>query len=188
MEIKDSTPAELVRRIRAGESIAEDELLQRYSRGVFFVINQSVADGSVAEDIYQESFRLVLEKIRGGEVREPERVSGFICSIARNLVIEHFRGSARREAREASEPERAIASPEPSQLDSLLREEKALLARKVLDALPSERDRTILYRFYIADDDKGEICADLGVSSLHFNQILCRARERYKKLYEEMKG
>jgi DNA-directed RNA polymerase specialized sigma24 family protein len=46
----------------------------------------------------------------------------------------------------------------------------------------------VLYRFYLADDDKEEICAELGVSSLHFNQILCRARERYKKLFEEMRA
>jgi RNA polymerase sigma-70 factor (ECF subfamily) len=58
----------------------------------------------------------------------------------------------------------------------------------VLEALPSDRDRKVLYRFYIADDEKEQICADLEVSSGHFNQILCRARERYKKLFEDMKS
>jgi DNA-directed RNA polymerase specialized sigma24 family protein len=71
-------------------------------------------------------------------------------------------------------------------LDGLLRHQQRLLARLVLAALPSERDRKVLYSFYIADDEKEEICSDLGVSSLHFNQILCRARERYRKLFEEM--
>ena len=77
-------------------------------------------------------------------------------------------------------------SPAPSQLDGLLREEKSSLVRRVLAGLSSDRDRKILYRFYLADDDKDEICADLGVTNLHFNQILCRGRERYKKLFEEM--
>lgn len=186
MEIGSSIPAALVERIRAGERGAEEELVERYSRGVSFVIRQLVPDPNAVEDIYQETFRLVLEKIRMGAVREPERLSGFIASIARNLVIEQFRRVSRRRAREEPEADQPIASPEPSQLDSLLREEKNSLVRRVLASLASDRDRKILYRFYLADDDKDEICAELGVSSLQFNQILCRARERYKKLFEEM--
>lgn len=187
MEIEASNPADLVRRIAAGDRGAEEELVHRYNRGVFFILNQNVADRTVAEDLYQETFRLTLEKIRGGEVREPERFSGFILSIARNLAIEYFRKNTRAEARQGEEDEsRTIVAPEASQLDNLLKEERARLVRDVLAALPSERDRKVLHRFYIADDDKEEICADLGISALHFNQILCRARERYRKAFDEL--
>jgi RNA polymerase sigma-70 factor (ECF subfamily) len=187
MAIEPSNPADLVRRIAAGESAAEDELVRRYSRGVFFVLNQNVSDRTIADDLHQETFRLVIEKVRGGEVRDPERFSGFIVSIARNLAIEYFRKSARVEARQAGEDEsRTIAAPQASQLENLLKEERAMLVRQVLAGLPSERDRTVLDRFYIADDDKEDICAELGISSLHFNQVLCRARERYRKAFEEL--
>jgi RNA polymerase sigma-70 factor (ECF subfamily) len=54
----------------------------------------------------------------------------------------------------------------------------------VIDELPTDRDRQLLFRFYIAEDDKERICADLGLTSLHFNRVLHRARERYKELYE----
>jgi RNA polymerase sigma-70 factor, ECF subfamily len=185
MEINDTTPAELVSRIRSGERSAEDELVRRYSRGVSFVIRQSISDNSLAEDIYQDSFRLVLEKVRAGEVRDPDRLSGFVCSLVRNLVLDQFRKASRRSERQPQDFEQPIASSEPSQLDQLLRQEQGNLARQILAALPSDRDRKVLYRFYIADDDKEDICADLGITSLHFNQILCRARERYKKLYEQ---
>jgi RNA polymerase sigma-70 factor (ECF subfamily) len=188
MEVTGDSPGALVQRIRTGDRSAEDELVQRYSRGVFFVISQSVSDTTVADDIYQESFRLVLEKVRAGEVREPERLSGFISSLTRNLVIEYFRRSSRQQARLEADVDQRIPSPQPSQLDQLLRKEQGLLARRVLEALPSDRDRKVLYRFYIADDEKEQICADLEVSSGHFNQILCRARERYKKLFEDMKS
>jgi RNA polymerase sigma-70 factor (ECF subfamily) len=186
MEIGNISPAELVHRIRAGDHNAEGELVQRYSRGVAFVIRQLVAEREAAEDIYQETFRLVLEKVRAGEVRELERLSGFITSIARNLVTEQFRRVSRRRAKEEPVDGQAIASPEPNPLDGLLREEQNSLARQVLASLPSDRDRTVLYRFYIADDEKDEICAALGISSLHFNQVLCRARERYRNLFEKM--
>jgi RNA polymerase sigma-70 factor (ECF subfamily) len=185
MEMARFTPRELVQRIRAGERAVEDALVRQYSRGVQFVISQSVSDWSVVEDLYQECFRMVLEKVRAGEVNEPDRLSGFICSLARNIVIEYFRKTSRRENYHATADEQAIPSREPSQLDRLLREEKGLLARRVLDALPSDRDRSVLYRFYIAEDDREEICADLGIEATLLNQILCRARQRYKSLFEE---
>jgi RNA polymerase sigma-70 factor (ECF subfamily) len=43
----------------------------------------------------------------------------------------------------------------------------------------------VLYRFYIAEDDREEICADLGIEAALLSQILCRARQRYKTLFEE---
>jgi RNA polymerase sigma-70 factor (ECF subfamily) len=183
MEVAGSSDAGLVSRIRAGELSAEDELVRRFSRGVSIIIGQSLADPAAA-DVYQETFRLALLKVRSGEVRDPERLAGYICGIARRLLIEHFRGTARLEGRSEGEPDRQLPSREPSQLDQLLREERATLARRVLSELPSDRDRKILYRFYIEDDEKEEICADLSISTLHFNQVISRARQRYKKIWE----
>ena len=185
MEAVRYTPRELVERIRAGERAVEDALVLQYSRGVQFLISQSVSDGSVGEDLYQDCFRMVLEKVRAGEVNDPDRLSGFICSLARNIVIEYFRKTSRREGYHAPADGDAVPSHEPSQLERLLREEKGSLARRVLDALPSDRDRSVLYRFYIAEDDRDEICADLGIEATLLSQILCRARQRYKTLFEE---
>lgn len=180
-------PAELVRRIAAGDRSASDELIGRYSRGVRFVLNGLVSERALVDDLYQDTFWLVLEKIKAGEVREPERLAGFICSVARNLALGHFRRSSRRgESRQVDSDTTPIPSPSPSQLDQLLREEKGRMARHVLDMMPSERDRTVLMRFYVAEDEKEVICSDLGLSSLLFNQILFRARERYKKLFEDL--
>jgi RNA polymerase sigma-70 factor, ECF subfamily len=186
METVEDSPSELVRRIAAGDRSASEELIGRYSRGVRLVLNGLVSERALADDLYQDTFLMVLEKIKAGEVREPERLAGFICGVARNLALGHFRkGSRRGESRQLDSDTIPLPSPSPSQLDQLLREEKGRMARRVLEMLPSERDRTVLLRFYVAEDEKEEICADLGLSSLLFNQILFRARERYKKLFEE---
>jgi RNA polymerase sigma-70 factor (ECF subfamily) len=186
MEIIRASPADLVRRILAGDRGAEDELVDRYANGVRFAIAQSARDPFALEDLYQDTFYLVLQKIRRGEVREPERLSGFILNLARNLMIDYFRRTSKKHAREEEADTTVLRSPEPSQLDRLLQEQQKTLARRVLASMPSERDRTVLFRFYLADDDKDRICEDLGLSSTHFNQVLCRARERFKKLLEDM--
>ena len=49
-----------------------------------------------ADDLHQETFRVVLEKVRAGELREPEKLPGFIRQIAKNLCIADYRKTARR--------------------------------------------------------------------------------------------
>ncbi len=177
---------DLVSRIRAGDRQAEAELVERYSRGVMIIIRREVHDTVDVEDLHQEGFRIVLEKIRRGDVREPERLSGFVCGVARNLVVDYFRRAARQEKNAEIEEAVSIPHPAPDQLQELLRKEKADLVRQVLKEMSNERDIQALYRFYIADDDKEQICADLGLTSLHFNRVLHRARERFRELYERV--
>jgi len=69
-------------------------------------------------------------------------------------------------------------------LDRIAAGEQARRVRQVLEELGTERDREILRRFYLSSEDKEEICKDWGLSSLQFNRVLCRARERYRELYE----
>jgi DNA-directed RNA polymerase specialized sigma24 family protein len=74
------------------------------------------------------------------------------------------------------------------QLDRLLDLEKTELVRQVIQELGTARDRDILLRFYIAEEDKDRISADFGLSSLQFNRVLHRARERYREIFLERTG
>ena len=177
--------ADLVSRIRAGDRQAEAELVERYSRGVKVIIRTKTGNAAIAEDRYQETFRIVLEKIRQGDVREPEKLSGFICSVARNLVIDYFRRTAQQKSLTEIDESDLLPHHAPSQLEVLLQKEKVAIVRQVISGLPTDRDRQVLFRFYIAEEEKEEICAALGLTSLHFNRVLHRARERYKELYEK---
>jgi RNA polymerase sigma-70 factor, ECF subfamily len=177
--------ADLVSRIRAGDRQAETDLVARYGRGVLMILRREARNAAVSDDLYQETFRIALEKIRQGDLRESDKLSGFICSVARYLVIEYFRRETRQEhltaIAEAERPQHA----EPTQLNALLQRETAAVVRQVIDELPTDRDRQLLFRYYIAEDDKEQICVDLGLTSLHFNRVLHRARERYRELYEK---
>ena len=175
--------ADLVRRIMAGDQLAEEELVQRYSRGVSIIIRRRVKNPADVEDLCQETFRIALEKIRRGEIREPEKLSGFISSLARNLAIGHLRRPSRHESLNEDE-----IDPAPNQYDELLRQERAEIARQVISEMTSGWDRQILYRFYVAEEDKEKICADLGLTSLHFNRVLSRALKRFTQLCKKKIG
>ncbi|HEX5719043.1 MAG TPA: sigma-70 family RNA polymerase sigma factor [Thermoanaerobaculia bacterium] len=183
--VGETSPADLVRRIRSGDPRAEEELIARFGEGLTFLLRRWTRGHSDAEDLYQETFRLGLEKVRRGEVRDPERLAGFLRSLARNLSIEHYRKAARRGSREEEiETAADVSNPDTGQLGQLLRKEKVNLVRRLLEELGSERDRQILFRFYIAEEDKESIRSDLGLTAPEFNLVLFRARRRYKDLYE----
>jgi RNA polymerase sigma-70 factor (ECF subfamily) len=180
---------DLVRRILSGEPAAEAELVQRFSRALSFLLRRLTRDEAVAEDLYQETFRLVIEKVRKGELREAERLPGFVSSMARNLFLGSVRRGGRRQKWHGdSEAAETAPDPAPGQLARLLAKEKAAAVRGVLAELKNDRDREILLRFYISGEDKEAICLDLGLSDLHFNRVLFRARQRYKELFERRQG
>ncbi|MDX2000223.1 MAG: sigma-70 family RNA polymerase sigma factor [Thermoanaerobaculia bacterium] len=174
-------PAELARRIAAGDHAAEAELVDHFGRGVRVLVRHLTHDGARADDLFQETFRLAIEKIRAAELREPERLAAFLAGLARNLAIADFR---RQRAHPATEldavPEPEAAVPDP--LDTALRRDEARRVRQLLAELEPERDRQVLFRFYLAEEPKERICADLGLSSLHFNRVVHRARERFRQL------
>ena len=170
----------LVGRIQAGDATAESELVSRYARGVRMIVGRGTRDRSIVDDLCQETFRIALEKIRRGDVRDARRLSGFMCGLARNLTIDHFRRVRPADSMASADP----SDPAPSQLERLLTDERGMIARKVLAELEFDRDRQILFRFYVSEESKARICADLGLSSLHFNRVLFRARERYRALYK----
>lgn len=179
--------AGLVGRIREGDSRAEAELVERYRRGIAIILRAESLNAAAVDDLFQETFRIALEKIRQGDLRDPRRLSGFICSLARNLVIDHFRKvAARRTTGDTKLAE--IASVRVDPLETLLRIERGEFVRRILSEMPSDRDRQILFRYYVAEDEKDAICRDLDLTSLHFNRVLFRARERYRDLYLERAG
>jgi RNA polymerase sigma-70 factor (ECF subfamily) len=182
LEVPPDSVVALVERIRAGEPSAEQELVRRFHRGVCAVLRNVARDPTVVDDLYQETMRVLLERLRAGALREAAQLPGFVASVARNLATEHFRRTGRSEPGAAPELE-GLADPAPSPAELLLRSEQARLVRQVLDELPVERDRQVLRRFYLGQESKELICADHGLTSLQFNRVLHRARERFRELW-----
>ena len=175
---------ELVRRIAAGAPEAEEELVHRYSRGIAIIIDQIVRNTSVTEDLRQDTFRIVLVKLRRGELRESERLSGFVIGVARNIAVDYIRRAKHSRNEEGISDAEHIPDTAPNQLDEVLRQEHARIVRQLINELKQERDRELLFRYYIAEDDKDRICNDLGLTRAQFSNVAFRAIRRFKELYE----
>src|ERR1044072_7592127 len=51
---------DLVRRIAAGDTAAESALVERYSRGLLYLLKRLGGPPDLADDLHQEAFRIVL--------------------------------------------------------------------------------------------------------------------------------
>ncbi len=175
--------SDLVARIQAGENRAEEELVQRFGRGLMLILDRHTGGRPEAEDLYQDTFRVALEKLRAGELRDPSSLPGFLSQIARNLAIDFYRKIRRRKTEADSVAVQEATVVPSSQLGQMLQGEHAAAVRQMIGEMRNERDRELLMRFYIAEENKDAISADFGLSSLQFNRVLHRARRRYKELY-----
>jgi RNA polymerase sigma-70 factor (ECF subfamily) len=177
--------SDLVRRIAAGDPAAEAQLVARYSRGIRYLLRRLGAGPELAEDLHQETFRLVLERLRRRGLAEPAGLVGFLRGVARNLAMAERRKAFRRRTDGLDPLDLAAAEdPAPSQLQAVIWNEQAGLVRRLIGELATDRDRQILLRFYVGEEDKARICADLGLDSMAFNRVLFRARQRFKQLAE----
>ena len=177
------SPATLAQRIRAGDRTAESELVQTYSRGVRLILRHIAREAALVEDLHQDTFRIGLERLRAGALRDEGQLPAFLAGLARNLAIEHFR-KARRSVPEDEVGLDRMESPAPSAVERLEREEDVRRIARVLGELSTDRDRAVLRRFYLGQEDKDVLCAELGVDRLQFNRILHRARERFREAWE----
>ncbi len=180
-----ASSAELVARIRAGEAAAESELVARFARPLRLLLERQTNRRPEAADLFQEVCRLVLTKLRAGELRDAEKLPGFVAQIGRSLAIEHYRKAARRKTEPDSDALGAAVDPAASPLAELLASERASLVRRLIAELGTSRDRELLLRFYVAEEDREQIAADFGLTSLQLNRVLHRARQRLRALAEE---
>lgn len=176
----------MARRIAGGDAAAESELVGHYGRGLRFLLRRLTRDADLAEDLFQSTFSVVLERLRTKGLEDPTGLAAFVQGTARNL----FRNEKRKRIRQRTDsaPERfeeisdpgALASP----LDRLLQSEKTARVRQLIVEMRNPRDREILFRVYLAEEDMDEISRDLGLDLDHFYRVLYRARQRLKSLLE----
>ncbi len=175
---------DLVHRIAAGEEQATNELVERCGATLRFLARRFTRDEADAEDLYQETLIIAVEKIQRKEVREPARLAGFLRALAKNLSIQRYRRKRYSVERPAESLPEAADQRQTSPLGGLLDRERSQLTRRLLAELNVPRDRDVLFRYYIAEHGSAQICRDLNIEAEHFYRVLHRARQRYRRLWE----
>lgn len=173
---------ELSQRIHAGDKHAENTLSRRIAPGVTQVIIGMTGDPQLAQELCQETLIVILTRLRTQPLEDPSKLPAFVAQVARNLVIAERRKERRRKTDVDSEAIDELADQSQGQEADAQRESAAVAIRKVLDEMKSIRDRSLLVRYYLRDEDKKDICRELGMTEPSFNVVLFRARARFLEL------
>jgi RNA polymerase sigma-70 factor (ECF subfamily) len=180
--MKDASPEHLVKLIQSGERTAEAELYRRYQSGVLYLLKRRCGDVMQAQDLRQETFRIVLERLRQQGLEQPQQLARFIHRVAENLFIGEVRKVQRRQTYADTDGLASVPDHQLHALDLLSREDTALSTRQLLSELSTDRDRQLLQLYYLEDREKTEICQQLSLSPAHFDRVLYRAKQRFRKL------
>lgn len=154
-------------------------------QGVLFLLRREVRNLALAEDLCNETMRIVLERLQRAPLEDPAKLPAFLAQTARNLVIAEWRKSARRRTVTGQEDVIAAHVDETSQPGGEIQDrQRAEAVRTVLAEMRTARDRELLVRYYLRDEAKADICQSLALSDAHFNRVIFRARERFRVLLE----
>jgi RNA polymerase sigma-70 factor (ECF subfamily) len=177
---------ELSRRIRDGDVSAESDLIRQFEPGLRVLLRRRTGgDYGLLQDLVQETLLIVIQRLRGDGIDDPQKLAAFAAQTARNLAIASLRKAERQKTDVDSEVTDRNADPAQS-VDRIASDlEAALAVRALLRELPQARDRLMLKRFYLDDHDKEVICQELDLSEAAFNQALSRARRRFRQILEE---
>jgi RNA polymerase sigma factor (sigma-70 family) len=84
------TGAELVRRCRAGDGAAWEEIVQTYSRRIYNLAYRFTSRADAAEDLTQEVFIRVYRSLDQYNPKQGD-LQNWLMRLARNLVIDDYR-------------------------------------------------------------------------------------------------
>lgn len=145
------------------------------------MLERRIADQELARDVFQETFMVVLSRLRIEALDSPERLPAFVHQTAANLAVGAFRREARRRTSPDTESLEQIADPGNPYLALSDAQQRTAIHRLIAE-MTVPRDRQLLLRYYLDEADKATLCAELDLAPEHFDRVLYRARNRLREL------
>jgi len=155
-----ASDADLVERLRQRDPQALAELYDRYGRLAYSLILRVVRDSAIAEDLVQETFLRVWNRVQGFDsVRGA--LSPWLLAVARNRAIDYLRSASGRE-RNAFEFEETDHPALYSDMEpGILNADKTRRVRAAMEKL-SPNLRTVVELAYFEGLSQSEMAERIG--------------------------
>ena len=172
---------ELVQRIQNGEQSGMEELYKVFSRGIRYYLCRQLGPQELDDKVH-DAFLIVVQAIQRGDLREPDRLMGFVRTVVRRQIAAHIDQavSTRRDQIELDTTPRLFdlaANPE----EHAIGDQRIRIMSEVLREI-SKRDREILTRFYLQEQSQEQICSEMALSETQFRLLKSRAKARFGEL------
>ncbi|HUD99579.1 MAG TPA: sigma-70 family RNA polymerase sigma factor [Bryobacteraceae bacterium] len=147
--------ADLVRRLQKRDARAMADLYDRYGRLVYALILRIVRDGGIAEDLVQETFLRVWNRVQGFDAGRGG-LGPWLLAVARNRAIDYLRSVAgrTRSSLEVTETEHPALYADLER--ELLNSDRVRRVRVALDKL-TENQRAVIELAYFEGLSQSEM-------------------------------
>jgi RNA polymerase sigma-70 factor (ECF subfamily) len=153
--------AGLVARLKRRDSSALEEVYDRYGRLVYAVILRIVRDGAVAEDLAQETFLRIWNRVQAFDA-ERGKFGPWLLTVARNRAIDYLRSVDGRMTHSSLE---LSASEQPGHFVSMEEEvintDRGRRLRAAFEKL-SANQRTVIELAYFEGLSQSEMASKLS--------------------------
>jgi len=136
--MRDISDEGLLRQYLAGDSRAFDQLSERHRDWILAVAVRFCGDRDLAEDVAQDTFRVLMENAPG--LNLTARLRTYLYPIVRRIALRSLERS-RRAQDTGVDPDALTAFPHPA--GSFLRRDLTALMRE----LPAEQSEVVILRF-----------------------------------------
>lgn len=173
--------ARLVDGIHRADPSALQELYALFSKGVRFYLWRHLGVQDL-DDRLHDAFLVVTQAIQRGELRDPERLLGFVRTVVRRQVATHIENAIQaRRSLFSYDILTTLHDRHPGPEEAAIQHEYRDVAMRLLKSIP-ERDREVLIRFYLREQTSDQICRDLKLTDTQFRLIKSRAKARFGEL------
>jgi len=172
---------ELVERVRRGDSEGLRKLYDIFSKGVRFYLCRQLGPQELDDKVH-DTFLVVVQAIQRGDLREPERLMGFVRTVVRRQVAAHIERMVQHR-RDHTELDSSVSVPDPQDNpeENAVFKQRNKLIQHVLQEL-SGKDREILTRFYLYEQSQDQICVEMNLTETQFRLLKSRAKARFGEL------
>ena len=180
-DITDFDWETLVTQIRDNDPAGMESLYNLFSKGIRYYLCRNVGLQEI-DDMVHDTIVIVVQAIRKGELREPERLMGYVRTVVRRQVANHIAASVQsRKGHLDLESGESVIDPRIDPENDIITDERMILMQAVLREITG-RDQEILRRFYVEEHAMEDICADLGINETQFRLLKWRAKQRFGEL------
>lgn len=173
-------------RLRAGDFRTQEHFSAYFGALIKIKLGSRLKSPEAIDDVRQETFARFFIALRDGKILQPDRLGSFVNSICNNVLLEHYRSSARNTSLDEEE-EKNFPALHVDMLGSLSAKEQEKKVREILDKL-TERDRRLLREVFLEERDKDQVCRDFGVDREYLRVLLHRAKQAFKSSYLKHSG
>jgi RNA polymerase sigma factor (sigma-70 family) len=158
-----------------------EDLYRVFSKGVRFFLYRQLGPHDLDDKVH-DVFLIVTQSIRNGDLREPDRLMGYVRTVVRRQVAAHIEGAVQARRNQTDIEGGVVLSargPDPER--RAIEHQNEQLAMRVLNSI-AKRDREVLIRFYLQEQTPDEICQAMELTETQFRLIKSRAKARFGEL------